>query len=134
MKNTFLSSRALAYDLGLLVLRLIAGVGILTHGWPKVQKVIEGNFQFGDPIGLGPEVSLILAAFAEGICSILLILGLVTRLALIPLIINMAVAFFIVHAGDDFGTKELSLLYLGMFVTLFLTGPGKISADQPLFK
>lgn len=134
MKSNFLSSRAMSYDLGLLILRLIAGIGILTHGWPKIQKVIAGNFQFGDPLGVGPEASLVLSAFAEGICGILLVLGLATRLALIPLIINMTVAFFIVHATDDFGTKELAFLYLGMFVALFFTGPGKISADKPLFK
>ena len=88
--------------------------------------------QFGDPIGLGVPTSLYLSAFAEFICAILIILGLLPRLASIPLIINMAVAFFIVHAADDFGTRELSLLYMGMFLTLFFTGPGRYSVDGSL--
>ncbi len=90
--------------------------------------------QFGDPLGIGPAASLHLSAFAEFICAILIILGLLTRLASIPLIINMAVAALIVHSADDFGTKEMSLLYLGIFLTLFFTGPGKYSADRGIFR
>ncbi len=128
-KSTFFSSNPLSLDLGLLILRLVAGAALLTHGYPKFQKVLEGNMQFGDPIGLGTPTSLYLSAFAEFICAILIILGLLTRLASIPVIINMAVAFFIVHGADDFGTRELSLLYMGIFLTLFFTGPGRYSVD-----
>ncbi len=90
--------------------------------------------KFGDPLGLGSATSLHLSAFAEFVCAILIILGLFTRLATIPLIINMAVVFLIVHSVDDFGTKEMSLLYLGLFLTLFFTGPGKYSADRAIWK
>lgn len=105
---------------------------MLTHGWPKLQKLVNGNFQFGDPLGIGPEASLILAVFAEVVCSVLVIIGLATRLAVIPLIVTMAVAFFIVHAADDFRTKELALIYLSIFLCLFFSGPGKLSLDKAL--
>ena len=134
IKSSFLSANALASDLGLLILRIVSGGALLTHGYPKFQKIVEGNMQFGDPLGVGVATSLHLSAFAEFICAILIILGLLTRLASIPLIINMAVAFTIVHSADDFATKELSLLYLGMFLTLFFTGPGKYSVDKGIFK
>lgn len=134
IRSSILSANALASDLGLLILRFVSGGALLTHGYPKFQKVINGDMQFGDPLGLGQATSLYLSAFAEFICAILIILGLLTRLASIPLIINMAVAFTIVHSADDFGTKELSLLYLGMFLTLFFTGPGKYSVDKGIFK
>lgn len=133
-KSSFFSANAISSDFGLLILRLVSGATVLTHGYPKFQKVLEGNMQFGDPIGLGTSTSLYLSAFAEFICAILIILGLLTRFASIPLIINMAVAFFIVHAADDFGTRELSLLYLGMFLTLFFTGPGRYSLDRQIWK
>ena len=132
IKSTFFSANALSSDFGLLLLRLVSGAALITHGYPKFQKVITGNMQFGDPLGLGVATSLYLSAFAEFICAILIILGLLTRLASIPLIINMAVAGLIVHAADDFGTKELPLMYLGMFLTLFFTGPGKYSVDRAL--
>ncbi|SKB29656.1 DoxX family protein [Daejeonella lutea] len=130
IKSSFLSANPLSYDFGLLILRVVSGAALLTHGYPKFQKVISGNMQFGDPLGIGQGTSLHLAAFAEFICAILIIMGLLTRLASIPLIINMAVACLIVHATDDFGTKEMSLLYLGIFLTIFFTGPGKFSADR----
>lgn len=134
IKSTFLSSSSLSADLGLLILRVLSGAALLSHGYPKFQKVISGNMQFGDPLGIGPATSLHLSAFAEFICAILIILGLLTRLATIPLIINMAVAALIVHSADDFGTRELSLLYLGIFLTIFFTGPGRYSVDKGLWK
>lgn len=134
MKEKLFTRNPISLDLGLLILRLIMGAAIITHGWPKFQKVIQGDFQFADPVGLGPEISLVLSAFAEFICGLLIILGLATRWASLALIINMSVAFFIVHSADDFGTKEKSLLFLAGFLTVFLTGPGKYSADQSLSK
>ena len=127
-----MSSGPLAQDLGLLTLRILSGSVLLTHGYPKLQKILQGNLQFGDPIGIGQVPSLYLATFAEFFCAILIIIGLYTRLSLIPLMINMATAFFIVHSADDFGIKELSLLFLGMFAVLFLTGPGRFSVDNQI--
>ncbi len=134
MKSPFMSSGPLAQDLGLLTLRILSGSVLLTHGYPKLQKILQGNLQFGDPIGIGQVPSLYLATFAEFFCAILIIIGLYTRLSLIPLMINMATAFFIVHSADDFGIKELSLLFLGMFAVLFLTGPGRFSVDNQINK
>lgn len=134
MKKYLLTTRPVSTDLGILILRLFAGGAMITHGYPKFQKILAGNFQFGDPLGVGPEVSLILAVFAELICSVLVIIGITTRLAVIPLIITMVVAFFMVHGTDDFKSRELAFLYLGVFVSLFFTGPGKFSADRVLFR
>lgn len=115
----------------LLFLRIAIAAMMLTHGIPKLQGVLAGGeLKFGDPIGIGVAPSLYLTIFAEVGCSALLILGLGTRLALIPLIITMLVAAFIVHAPDDFGTKEMSLLYLVVFIFLLFTGPGKYSIDS----
>jgi putative oxidoreductase len=103
---------------------------MLTHGFPKIMKVLNGDMGFADPIGLGPGVSLMLSAFAEGICSLIVLLGWKSRLATLPLIINMAVAVFFAHAGDPFADKEKALLFLLIFVVLFITGPGKYSLDR----
>jgi putative oxidoreductase len=134
MKSQFMSSGSLAHDLGLLFLRIVSGAVMLTHGYPKFQKILTGDMKFGDPIGMGEIPSLYLSTFAEFLCAILVIIGLYTRLSLIPLIINMSVAFFIAHAADDFGTKEKSLLFLGMFIVIFLTGPGRFSIDNKINK
>lgn len=131
MKKIFQSRINLnATHLSVLLLRLAAGGFMLTHGYPKLQRMLAGDFQFGDPIGLGPEISLGLAVFAEFFCSLLLVLGLGTRLATIPLIVTMAVAAFIAHGADPFGRKEMALLYLVTYVVLLLTGSGKYSVDR----
>ncbi|MCE4564010.1 DoxX family protein [Maribellus sp. CM-23] len=118
----------------LLILRVGTGAFMLTHGYPKLQRLLSGEFQFADPFGLGPGISLGLAVFAEFFCSILLILGLGTRLATIPLIVTMSVAAFIAHGADPFARKEMALLYLLSYVVLLFSGPGKISVDQLLGK
>lgn len=125
-----MTRKPLSLDLGLLVLRVTMGGAMITHGWPKFQKLLGGNLQFGDPLGFGPEVSLVFAVLAELICSILIVIGAATRLATIPLIVTMAVAFFIVHGADDFRTKEMALLFLAGFLTLFFTGPGRYGVDK----
>lgn len=124
----------LANNLGLLILRVaVAGV-TLTHGWPKVANFKERLSQFGDPFGLGTEMTLIFAVLAEFFCSILVGLGLFTRYALIPLLLTMATVILVVHADDPFGRKEVPLLLFTIFLTLFFTGPGKYSFDAKLYR
>jgi putative oxidoreductase len=118
-------------DFGLLILRVGFAAIILTHGWGKLSVVLSGaEIQFGDPIGLGMATSFYLAIFAEVFCAILVMLGLFTRLALIPLIITMAVACFVVHSADPFSKQEPSLMFLIAFVFLLFSGPGRFSIDS----
>lgn len=119
----------------LLLLRLAAGVFMLTHGVGKVSTLFgDEPIAFADPIGIGETPSLILAAFAEFLCSVFLIFGFVTRLAAIPLLITMLVAAIIVHADDEFGRKELPLLYAVIFLSIALAGAGKISTDHWIYQ
>lgn len=114
-------------NLGLLILRLVAGGAMMTHGWPKFSNFAQYSTQFPDPIGLGSQISLTLAIFAELGCAALIVLGLLTRLSSIPLIVTMLVACFIVHGADPFAKQELSLIYLGMYLSILLMGPGHFS-------
>ncbi|MDX1637810.1 MAG: DoxX family protein [Balneolaceae bacterium] len=116
-----------------LFLRVAAGAFILTHGIPKIIKVLTGDFQFADPLGIGAGISLILSAFAEGVCGLMVLLGLGTRIASFFLIINMAVAGFIFHADDPFSGKEKALLFLIIFIVMALFGGGKYSLDHKFF-
>lgn len=118
----------------LLVARLgVAGL-MLTHGWPKLQKLMAGGeIKFDDPIGIGATASLVLVIFAEVVCSVLIGIGFKTRLATIPLIATMLAAGFIIHASDPIGQKEKSFLFLIIYVFLLLKGSGKISLDYLAF-
>ena len=122
----------------MLILRVVFGlVLIYGHGFGKLSVIFSGQeIQFMDPFGIGADLSYHLAAFAEGICALLLIFGLFSRLASLVLAINFMV-IFIFHAfmaGDGFPILELRFLYLSGFIALVFTGPGRISLDHLLFK
>lgn len=122
-------------SVALLILRVVGGAFMLTHGLGKFEALFSGEpIQFRDPIGVGATASLALAVFAEVLCAILLIIGLGTRLAAIPLAITMLVAAFIVHANDGFGRQELPLLYAAVYISIALIGAGKYSLDNWLSK
>lgn len=115
------------------ILRIFAAIFMIyAHGYGKVSSVLSGNLGFLDPLGIGPEASLILAAFAEGVCAFLILIGFWTRLASLFLIGNMLVAIFFHHipSGDAFGGYEMAALYLLVWVVVFLLGPGKYSIDD----
>jgi putative oxidoreductase len=115
----------------LLFFRVIAASFLLTHGFPKLQKLLSGEeIQFLDPYGLGITTSFVLVVCAEFFCSILVIIGLATRLAVIPIMITMATAVIFAHATDPFGTKEKPLLFLLIFALLFVFGSGRYSVDR----
>ncbi len=134
MLKRLLSTKSFSIDIGLLVLRLSVGVLMLTHGLPKLMNFVERMDRFSDPYGLSSPVSLSMAIFAEVFCSVLLIFGAFTRLALVPLMFTMLTIVFIIHANDPFAKQELGLLYLLPYITLFFTGPGKYSIDARIFK
>lgn len=117
------------YNIALLFLRVAFGGMMLTHGIPKLLKVVSGDFSFGDPLGIGATTSLILAVLGEVLFPILVISGYKTKLTSIPVIITMAVAAFIVHAADPIGVKEKAILFLVGFITIALLGAGKYSVD-----
>ena len=122
-------------NLGLLLVRLLAGGMMLTHGIPKISRFFgEGPVKFADPFGLGPEVSLGLAIFAEVGCSILVMIGFKTRWATVPLMITMLVAVFYAHANDPFGRKEPALLFFTLFLSLLISGGGRYSVDGGIGK
>lgn len=134
IKKIFFYNDTLLKNLTLLILRVSAGLMMATHGWAKLSDFSTKLQTFSDPIGLGPAVSLQLVVFAEFLCAIFLAIGFLTRLSLIPLIIVMLVAAFVAHGEDPLSAQEKSLLFLTIFISLFLLGPGKWSVDGYITK
>ncbi len=139
MLKRFLSpgTDSLSTNVALLGLRVWLGVAMLAnHGLDKLTSFGEKSANFPDPLGVGHVMSLALVVVAELCCSLLLIAGLLTRVGALVLVINMAVAFFIVHQGALSGEHngELAFIYLAGYVALLIAGPGRFSADGLVFK
>ena len=117
-------------DTGLLILRLGFGGMMLPHGYSKLLKLFSGGeIHFYNFLGIGETFSLILAVIAEFLCAIMIIIGVNTRLAAIPLAVSMAAAAFMVHAGDPWAKKEMAIIYLIGYLAIAFLGSGKYSLD-----
>ncbi len=120
-----------ATAIGLLVLRLGVGLMMLmAHGWGKLAGFSDLAGTFPDPLGVGPTTTLVLAVFAEVVCALLVVVGLGTRFAAVPLVVTMLVAAFVVHADDPWARQEFALLYAIPFLTLIFTGGGRFALDR----
>ena len=128
-------------DAGLLLLRVGAGLILfLRHGWEKVSRLTLMNPHFPDPLHLGNNTTWVLAMLSDGVCSLLIILGIGTRWLSLYCFVNIFVAWALVHhfvflgktPGADHG--ELIALYLIAFATLVVAGSGHYSIDSRLAK
>jgi putative oxidoreductase len=134
MKNIFFNSgnhKPLA-SFALLILRASFGLMMITHGWPKMLSFFNDPGSFPDPVNLGPALSHGLTAFAEFVCAALIVIGLMTRWAALPLIIAMVVVSFVVHGKEPVGERELSMLYLSAYTVIALLGAGSYSLDRAI--
>ena len=122
-------------DFALAFLRIFSGLMMLPYGWGKIERyeTLKTSF-FGDPIGIGHETSLIICIFQQIFCSIMLILGIQSRFAAFMLFTNMAVALKF-HFFDPFcAVKALPTVFLGMYAFLVVSGGGRFTLDNLIFK
>ena len=127
---TSISYSSAAFNIAMLLLRVCFGAVLMVkHGFAKVMNFATLEHTFYNFLGLGPKFSLILILFAEIFCSLLIVLGLYTRWACLPLIIAMLIVIFGNDAGKDLLDSELALFYLTAFATILFCGPGGISVD-----
>lgn len=129
--KTFLFPRTIKEantSFALLLMRLAIGGMFMTHGWAKLTNFDATAASF-EQMGMGGTVGAALAVFAEFFCGLGIVTGTLFRLALIPPIITMCMAFFAVHAGNPM-EGELALIYLIVFVAMMIIGPGKYSVDR----
>jgi putative oxidoreductase len=135
MIKRMLSSGPYSFDWAALLMRLVfCGLMVLNHAMMKISLFSESPDSFSDPLGIGARISYYLVVFAEAVCAGLVLLGLFTRLALLPLLVTMAVAVFNVQWHNSLADKELPLLYLSVYAAIWLLGPGRFSIDYRFLK
>ena len=124
----------------LLLLRLIAGIAFVMHGWGKIQTPF--NWMPAEaPIHI-PGIFQFLAAVSEFGGGIAWVLGLLTPLASLGIACTMTVAVYthMIVFKDPFVSSaaggmsyEPALVYLGVALLILASGPGKFSLDAKLF-
>ena len=112
----------------ILFVRLFFGVLFFMHGLDKLTNFNELSETYPSVLGLGSYMTLMITVFCEFACSLFLMVGLMTRIILIPMMAAMAVAFFDIHDGM-MPEGELALIFMIVFLVLFMTGPGRYSLD-----
>jgi putative oxidoreductase len=117
----------------LLTLRLFFGFLFLTHGIDKLANFEVLSYSFPDPLGMGSHLSLVLVILAEVFCALTFIGGFLFRFSLLPMLFAMFIAFFYAHGGS-IADGELAFIYLGVFLLLLVTGPGRYSADYLIYR
>lgn len=120
-------------SMALLVARLWFGLSMLfNHGLDKLGHFHDIVETFPDPLGIGQEASLVLVIFAEVLGALLLAVGFMTRIAAAVLVIDMFVAFLMVHKTAMSG-GELAFLYLAGYIVVLIAGGGLFSLDTLAF-
>jgi putative oxidoreductase len=117
----------------LLVARLTVGVLFVSTGWGKVhnlEKVTSFFAELGIPM---PGLNATVASYTELVCGSLLVIGLASRLASLPLVVTMIVAIVTAKRAEVHGLADLFGLvewtYIAILLVIAAMGPGAASAD-----
>ena len=117
----------------LLLLRICLAAVFIPSGWGKLHdlgKVTEFFTELGIP---APHLNAIVVAMCELGCGILLLLGLLSRAAALPLIASMAVAIVTAKRADITGIADLfaldELIYAALLFVVVALGPGRFALD-----
>lgn len=127
----------------LLIARVIVGYGLFRLGYAKLGEYHPVMVQTLTDAGIpAPEINAYVVAFCEALGGILLMLGLLTRYAAAMMIVVLSMALITVHRSEmgliwstPWDTVSAAPMpYLIAFLTIGVSGPGKLSLDHKLFK
>jgi putative oxidoreductase len=119
---------------GPLPIRILAGIAFIIHGLPKLSDVVGTEHFFANMVGLPASMALPVGLL-EVIGGIALLVGVLTRITSILFIIEMIGSTVVAKLSRGFvGGYELDLLLMAISISLFLTGPGRISIEWNVLK
>ena len=124
--------------LALLVARLTVGILFVSTGWGKVHNLAKVTDFFTELMIPLPAFNATLASWTELVCGALLVIGLASRLASLPLVVTMTVAILTAKRDDIHGLADLfgqvEWTYLAILLVIAAVGPGAASVDRLVVK
>ena len=144
-KNLLTSFQPINLSMGILLIRIVIGVLMAFYGYQKLinfETMAASDFWAKEVsfFGMTGKTPLALTVFAEFFCSLFLIIGLFTRLALIPLLVCMGyiivcvAKFKVINSGDNGIEMNTAFVYFVIYLGLLMTGPGEYSLDYKIAK
>ena len=133
LQKALTSSKPIQF-VGPLLARITIGAVFVSSGWGKLHNLERVTEFFGD-LGIpAPAFNAVFVSYTELVCGALVLFGLATRLAALPLIGTMVVAIItaklpeVEGLSDLLGTSEFA--YLAILTWLVLAGPGRAALDN----
>lgn len=115
----------------MLAFRILLAVELFrVHGMKKFRGDGGKAEMVPNPLGLPQGINNLFATLSDTVVPVLVILGAVTRLAVLPTIAVTAVGYFVVHKNDSLEIRDVPYVYTICFLLLLATGPGTFSLDQ----
>jgi putative oxidoreductase len=116
--------------------RLAVGLLFMSTGWGKIHDLAKVT-GFFEKLGIpAPAFNAVLVGYSELVCGTLLVVGLLTRFATVPLIVSMLVALVTAKSADIHGVFDLvgtdEFTYLVVLVMVAIIGPGAVALDRIL--
>ena len=119
---------------GPLPIRVLTGIIFIAHGTPKLVNIPGTQHFFSHALGFPPEMAVIIALL-EVIGGFAILIGILTRVAAGLVILEMIGIILHIKLSKGFvGGFELEMLIMSICISLFITGPGRISVEYNVLK
>lgn len=120
-------------DAAFLVFRILLGIELFrVHGLKKFRVENGQKEKVPNPLGLPDKLNALVASLADTVVPFLIILGLGTRLAVLPTIGVTAIGYFVVHRKDSLEVRDVPYMYTLSLLLILALGAGKYSIDYYL--
>ncbi|WP_042719837.1 DoxX family protein [Flavobacterium sp. B17] len=117
----------------LLGFRILLGYELFSvHGLKKFRLENGKKEVIPNPLGLPTKLNALVASFADLVVPFLIILGLGTRLAVLPTIGVTAIGYFVVHRNDSLEVRDVPYMYTLSLLLILALGAGTYSLDYYL--
>lgn len=121
------------YNAALLIFRVLLAVELFrVHGMKKFRVENGQREHVPNPLHLPEKLNGLVATFSDTVVPFLIILGIGTRLAVLPTIGVTAVGYFVVHRKDSLEVRDVPYMYTLSLLLILALGAGKYSLDYYL--
>ena len=118
------------FDIVILSFRILLSVQMIyAHGLKKIGIGVEEAEQIPNPLYLPELINSFFAIAANIFFPLLVILGLFTRLAILPILAVTLTGYFILHLHDPALVKDAPFMYSLSYLLLLYLGSGRYSLD-----